>query len=143
MWKEVISMIIVILLFGIVAVLFGGMNIMGIPDMFWRILIFAVCVIIILYTFAGTFLQYKTSKIGLEDHNLLIVNGSFSKVSIWIPYSRIQKLDYTQGPLARHFGYAGGVVYILAAMLNSIHTTSFFPQEVFEEIQKRMLVRRR
>lgn len=143
MWKEVISMIIVILLFGTVSVLFGGINILGIPNMFWRILIFAVCVIIILYIFTGTFLQYKTSKIGLEDHNLLIVNGSFSKVSIWIPYSKIQKLDYTQGPLARHFGYAGGVVYILAATFDSIHTTSFFSQEVFEEIKKRMLVRRR
>lgn len=141
-WSEVHGFVIAILILGAIAIVGGVLDLFGIEEMWIQIAIIVVCVLILVLSFVGTYLNFKTCGIGLEENNLLIVTGSYSKSSIWIPYSKIQELQYEQGPISRHFGYASGNIYILAAVLDSFHATSYFKIEVFEEIRKRMLRRK-
>ncbi len=142
MWGALIAYIFCVVIWVALAVAFGVINVLALEDMWIRIVIVAVAILVLFLVGLSNVLNFKTCGIGLEKNNLLIVMGNFSKTSTWIPYSKIQELQYEQGPFARRFGYASGIIYILAAVLESIHATSYFKIEVFEEIRKRMLERK-
>ncbi|MBQ9983394.1 MAG: PH domain-containing protein [Lachnospiraceae bacterium] len=142
MWSELLSLLVCFILFGAIAVLLGGMNVLEIEQMWVRVVIVIACIVIWLLVLLADCLSFKTAGIGLEENNLLVVLGTYSKTSTWIPYSKIQEIEYSQGPIARHFGYASGVIYILATMIDSINATSYFDVEVFEQIRAKMLERK-
>lgn len=142
LWMEWVSILILICIFGGLGVLAGICNLLSIPSLLARILIVICSIFMIFVSIFGTIMRCRTCKISLGKQSLLIVNGTYGKASIWIPYAKIQELDYAQGPLARHFGYAKGLVFILAASLDSFHATTYFDKAVFDEIQNRMLMRK-
>ncbi len=142
MWGALAAYIFCVVIWIALAVAFGVINVLALEEMWIRIVIVSVAILVIFLVGLSNYLNFKTCGIGLEKNNLLIIMGSFSKTSTWIPYAKIQKIEYDQGPLARHFGFASGVINILAAILESIHPTSYFKVEVFEEIRKRMLERK-
>lgn len=142
MWGALIAYTFCVVVWIALAVAFGVMNILALEEMWIRIVIVSVAIVVLFLVGLSNVLNFKTCGIGFEKNNLLIVMGSFSKTSTWIPYAKIQKIEYDQGPLARHFGFASGVINILAAILESIQPTSYFKVEVFEEIRKRMLERK-
>jgi len=141
-WGALVAYIFCVVIWVALAVAFSVVNILDLEEMWIRIVIAITAVLVIFLVGLSNVLNFKTCGIGLEKNNLLIVMGSFSKTSTWIPYAKIQKIEYDQGPIARHFGFASGVINILAAILESIHSTSYFKVEVFEEIRKRMLERK-
>lgn len=141
-WGEVIGFLINVLLWGAVAIVFGVIDLLEIETIWIRTTIVAVCVLILCLVLFGIYLSFKTCGIGMAEDNLLIVMGVYRKTATWIPYAKIQELEYSQGPIDRHFGIANGIIYILAATLNSIHAVSYFKIEVFDEIHKRMLQRK-
>lgn len=143
LWKEVCN----IILTGIVCVVamyfVGVRNVLEIDEVLWRVMPVTIfCAIVFASTVLGNVLRYQTAKVGLSERNLFIVNGTYGKVSVWIPYSKIQELDLTQGPLARHFGYGKGVIFILATVLDKVYLMNCFPMELFGEIEKKMLIRK-
>ncbi len=140
--SDAVEVFIWALLLGAIVVLLGLRNLAGIEDLWMRVVIVVVAVFIFLMTLLGVFLDFKTSGIGVGEEVLLNITGTYSKSMTWIPYSRIQKLQYTQHWLLRRFGLAVGVIQILAAALDSVHITSHFPVEVFEDIQEKMLRRK-
>lgn len=142
MWGALAGYVVCIIIWLALAIAFGVVNVLNIEDMWIRVVIVIVAILVNLLVGLSHVWNFKTCGIGLEQNNLLIIMGSFSKTSTWIPYGKIQELEYDQGPLARHFGHASGVIYILAAVLESLHPTSYFKVEVFEEIRKRMLERK-
>ncbi len=139
---SIVSYVLCVVIWIAIAVTFGVINLLHIETMWIRIVIIAVSILIILLVGLSTWFNYKTCGIGLEKDNLLVVMGSFHKSSTWIPYSKIQELRYEQGPIARKYGYASGIIYILASVLESIHSTSYFDVDVFEMIRERMLQRK-
>lgn len=141
-WGEAVGLVIETLIFGAVAIIFGGINVLEIEAMWIRVSIVVACILILVFTVVAIYWNFKTCGIGLEKDNLLVIMGSYNKTSIWIPYSKIQELQYSQGPIARHFGIASGTIYILAAVLDSMHVTSDFKVEVFEQIRQKMLMRK-
>ncbi len=142
MWSTLVGYVVCIIIWVALAVAFGVVNVLNLETMWIRIVIVAVSISVIFLVGLSTYLNYKTCGIGLEQNHLLIIMGSLGKSSTWIPYTKIQELQYEQGPIARRFGYASGIIYILAAVLESVHPTSCFKMEVFEEIRKRMLARK-
>ena len=142
MWGALIAYTFCVVVWIALAVAFGVMNILALEEMWIRIVIVIVAILVLSLVGLSNVLNFKTCGIGFEKNNLFIVMGSFSKTCTWIPYAKIQKIEYDQGPIARHFGFASGVISILAAILESIHPTSYFKVEVFEEIRKRMLERK-
>lgn len=141
-WGDVISISIHVLIWGAVAIVVGAMDVLEIETVWIRALIVIACICILLLLLLGTYLNFKTCGIGMTEDNLLIVMGGYGKTLTWVPYAKIQELEYSQGPIARHFGIANGIIYILAATLSSIHATSYFELQVFDEIHKRMLQRK-
>lgn len=142
MWSAIAGYAVCILVWVAIAVVFGVMDVIQIETMWIRAMIIVIAIIVLILTGLSTYFNYKTCGIGLEQNNLLIIMGSFYKSSIWIPYSKIQEVQYAQGPIARHFGYASGIIYILAAIMDSFHPTSYFSMEVFDRIHERMLQRK-
>ncbi len=142
MWGALAAYIFCVVIWVALAVAFGVMNVLALEEMWIRIVIVIVAILVLSLVGLSNVLNFKTCGIGFEKNNLFIVMGSFSKTATWIPYAKIQKIEYDQGPIARHFGFASGVISILAAILESIHPTSYFKVEVFEEIRKRMLERK-
>ncbi len=142
MWNAIAGYVVCIIIWVAIAVAFGVMDVLKLETMWIRTIIIVVSVIVLILTGLATYLNFKTCGIGLEQNNLLIVTGSYAKSSIWIPYTKIQELRYEQGPIARHLGYASGTIYILAAILDSVHATSYFSTEVFDRIHERMLQRK-
>lgn len=118
------------------------LNVIEIEKMWIRILIATLLLVILVLYIVSQILNFKTCGIGLGEDVLLLIQGSYSKTSTWIPYSKIQELDYSQGPILRRLGLAKGVVFILASMIDSVNPTSYFKIEVFEEIHQKMLLRR-
>ena len=141
-WSEVLGYIILFVICGAIAIVCGVLDVFKFEVQWLRVVIIAICILIPVLSIISTYLNFKTCGIGLEKNNLLIIKGSYSKSSIWIPYSKIQELQYAQGPIDRHFDYASGNVYILAAIMDSFHSTSYFKTEVFDEIRKKMLQRK-
>lgn len=123
-------------------VMINAFNEIEIEEMWIRILIATLLVGISVLYIVSQILNFKTCGIGLGEDVLLLVQGSYSKTSTWIPYSKIQELEYSQGPILRRFGLAKGTIYILASMIDSINPTSYFKLEVFEAIHQRMLLRK-
>ena len=142
MWGALAAYIFCVVIWVALAVAFGVINVLALEEMWIRIVIVIVAILVLSLVGLSNVLNFKTCGIGFEKNNLFIVMGSFSKTATWIPYAKIQKIEYDQGPIARHFGFASGVISILAAILESIHPTSYFKVEVFEEIRKRMLERK-
>lgn len=141
-WSAIMGCIINMIIWGAMAIVFGIVNILEIETMWIRIGIIVVCILVVLLVGIAEYLNIKTCGIGLGQNTLLIVMGNYGKRSTWIPYSKIQELQYEQGPIARRFGYAMGNIYILAAAMDSFHITSYFGLEVFDQIHERMLKRK-
>ncbi len=142
MWGPWVAYGFCVVIWVAIAVAFGIVNVLQIENMWIRAAIIAGAILILIMVALSTWFNYKTCGIGLEEDNLLIIMGSFHKSSIWIPYTKIQELQYSQGPIARRFGYASGMVSILASMLESFHATSCFKIEVFDAIREQMLQRK-
>ena len=141
-WSEAFGFVVGFVILSVIAIIVGVLNIFEFEEMWVRVVIIVACVLTLVLSIVTAWLNFKTCGIGLERDNLLIVTGSYYKSSIWIPYSKIQELQYSQGPIARRFGYASGTLFVLASLLDSIHPTSYFSVEVFEEIRKKMLRRK-
>ncbi|MDD7719150.1 MAG: PH domain-containing protein [Eubacteriaceae bacterium] len=97
----------------------------------------AAAVLIVVYIVAIA-LRMKTEGIHVGDSTLVAVTGAFTRVVTWVPYRRIQSLAFHQGPFARHFGYAGGEISILAASASSTHSLPPLDEKLYRRIQEKI-----
>lgn len=107
-----------------------------------RILVVLGSVAVTCLIYLASFLQFITCGVVVGDKVLTVANGHFAKQITRIPYHKIQQMEYRQGPLGRHFGYAMGFCYVLAQLVNSVHAVSYFKTEIYAEIKKKMLIRK-
>lgn len=129
------------IIFALIAGLFGFADVLDIP-MIARVLIITGCILVGSLIYLASFLKFKTCGIYVGEKVLTVCNGYFVKFVTSVPYHKIQQMEYQQGLICRHFGYAKGIYFILAQMENSIHQISYFKAEVFEEIKEKMLIRK-
>lgn len=139
--SELPSLIIITLLLLVTVLAVCIFNVFDIPMLWVQVLIGIACVGLEIFILVCIYLSFKTCGVCLDDEVLLIQNGMFQRTLTKIPYGKIQQMEYSQGPISRHFGYAKGIIYILANALNSINVMSYFEVSIFDEIQKRILVR--
>lgn len=133
-----------IVLYGILiagAVLAGGFNIFTIPKLWIRILIAAGCIFVMLVHLIGLYMNFCTCGIGLGKDILTLENGIFQKVITWIPYHKIQQIQYVQGPVCKYFGLAKGIIFILANMMDSFYGITYANIEIFEKLREKILMR--
>ena len=106
-----------------------------------RILIIVGIILVMLANMVRIYMNFCTCGVGIGKDVLTLVNGNFCKVTTWIPYSRIQQMEYQQGPVGRRFGFASGTVFILASIVDSIHELTYVRLELFNEMHKKILMR--
>lgn len=120
-------------------ILFGYKNLLEIPVLWGRYLVYAVGIFLMLISLVNCFLSFYTDGIMLGKNEFIIVNGCYSRNVTWIPYQKIQQIEYHQGPVRRHFGLATGVVHILAGSVDSVHMATFVEKELYEQVGERIL----
>ena len=130
----------IVLMIGVI--LAGGCNVFEISEIWIRGIIVAAGLLIVVLHIWMFYLSFKTEGIGIGEEILAIESGTFQKTTAWVPYQKIQHMEYSQGPICRHLGIAKGGIYILANMLDSIYGISYFNVEEFEKIHQKMLERR-
>lgn len=140
-WHEITGILFMFVFLSAIVVFAGILNVFGISGLWGRILISAVAVLVFVYWLVYVYMTFRTEGVYVGNDILIVSSGAFSKRVVWIPYQRIQTLQYSQGPVARHFGYARGIIHILANVANSIHGISCFDITVFNQIQQHMLMR--
>ncbi len=141
-WKEIIINIFSVTFWGALGIMFGVLNVLDIPASWICGLIIAFAIFMIIVNIIGSFLSFKTCKIGLGKDVLFNSMGKYEKNTTLIPYRKIQKLEYESGPIIRKHGLANGTINILASVLDSFHITSYYKTDVFEDIRKKMLIRK-
>ena len=75
----------------------------------------------------------------MGENTLVVVTGAFTRVVTWIPYRRIQSLNFSQGPFARRYGYAAGTVSILAASAGAVHSVPALDEGLYRNVQKKLI----
>lgn len=133
-----------IILFSILSagvILMGVNHWFGISRFWIRVLIIIGCISVMLVNLIKIYMNFCTCGVGVGRDVLTLENGNFCKVTTWIPYSKIQQMEYKQGPVGRHFGFAAGTVFILADMVDSIHELTYVRLELFDEVHKKILMR--
>lgn len=144
--KSIISQLPGMILFNIAViagvVLVAGFNLFELSEIWIRGIIMAAGIIVVIMYILVCYLSFRTEGIGIGEEILSIQSGAFQKLTTWIPYQKIQHMEYTQGPICRHLGTAKGVIYILASVLNSIYGISYFGIEEYEKIHQKILKRK-
>ncbi len=133
-----------IILYGVLTagiILVGTNRMIPISQLWIRILAIFGCICVMLMNLVRIYLNFCTCGVGIGKDILTLELGNFSKVTTWIPYRKIQQIQYEQGPLGRHFGFAKGTVFILANMVDSFHTLPYVRLELFEKVHERILIR--
>ncbi len=76
----------------------------------FAIYVFLLAILILLASIAIAFLEYKTSRVMMDNHTFHIVRGILSKHEISIPYRRVQSVEIKQSFLFRILGLARIVI---------------------------------
>lgn len=126
----------------VLMVVFGYKNMLQIPVEWGIYLIYAAGVFLILVSVLNTIMSFKTEGLGIGENELIVVKGCYEKNITWIPYQKIQQMEYCEGPVRRHLGLATGVVHILAKTLDSVHEITYVKKEFFEQIEEHILKRK-
>ena len=124
-------------------IVFGYMNLLEIPVSWGIYLVYAAGVFLILMSLLNTVMSFYTEGVSIGENELILVSGYYEKKITWIPYQKIQQLEYSEGPIRRHFGLATGVVHILAKTLESVHAVTCVKKEFYEEIGEHILMRKK
>lgn len=101
--------------------------------------VFGTAAVLIAVYVMYVILSLRTEGMHIGENTLVVVTGAFTRTVTWIPYRRIQSLEFSQGPAARRYGYASGVVSILAATAGSAHVIPPLGEELFRDIQKKII----
>lgn len=123
-------------------VVFGYKNLLDIPVTWGIYLVYAAGIFLILVSLLNTFMSFKTEALAIGENELIVVKGCYEKNITWIPYQKIQQMEYCEGPIRRHFGLATGVVHILAKTMDSVHAITYVKKEYYEQIKEKMMERR-
>ncbi|MEN9819209.1 MAG: hypothetical protein RLZ32_3089 [Gemmatimonadota bacterium] len=73
--------------------------------------------------------RHAAWRVALGEEALLVHRGVLVRVESVIPYSRIQHVDYTQGPLARLYGLASVVVRTASADGGAVRIPGLRPDD--------------
>lgn len=141
LFSELPGLLVCVIVCAVVAGVFGFADFFDIP-MYARVLVILGSVLVALLVVIADILQYKTCGIYVGEEVLTLASGHFAKQITKIPYQKIQQMGYSQGPICRHFGYAMGIVFVLAQTLNSMYDISYFNVEIFEAVKEKMLLRK-
>ncbi|MCM1179120.1 MAG: PH domain-containing protein [Clostridium sp.] len=104
-------------------------------------LIYAAGIFLMLLSVLRTVMFFRTEGLKIGENELIVIKGSYEKNMTWIPYQKIQQMEYREGPIARHFGLAAGKVHILATALDAVHAITYVKKEFYEQIAEQILNR--
>ena len=119
------------------------MNLLEIPVSWGIYLVYAAGIFLIFMSLLNMIMSFYTEGVSIGENELIVVSGYYEKKITWIPYQKIQQLEYSEGPIRRHFGLATGVVHILAKTLESVHVVTCVKKEFYEEIGEHILMRKK
>lgn len=84
-------------------------------------------------------LSYKTKGLALSGRTMAISGGLFAKRTLILPYSRIQNMQMTCGPVSRRLNLRKGSVTLLAGALYRNQRIGYFSEEAYGTIMDRMV----
>lgn len=85
------------------------------------------------------FLAAKNEGVFFGEDYVKLVTGAFARRYKYIPYEKIQYVEYHQGPLMRRFQTLKADVHVLAALASQEHGMPYFAAARAEEIKMKLL----
>ncbi len=96
-----------------------------------------VCVLVTVFVLLSVCLRWRSEGIAVLDDYLVIRRGVFSQTTEWIPYDRIQFINYTDGPLERRMNMRHGYVSILASTQSRMQPFGCFSDATFGKLEEK------
>ena len=107
----------------------------------YRLYIWIVSVILILFLLIGMILKYRTAGVGADERYLKIAGGYFARQYLSVQYRNIQYAEFSQNFIARACGIKKGEIHLLASSANTAHTIPYFSGDKDEIVKRKMLLR--
>lgn len=140
LWSNAPGLVTVLLIEGGIIALFMNLrNQITVMQTFIDTLILGTAAVVPAVYFIYIILRFKTEGLHMGENTLVVVTGAFTRVVTWIPYRRIQSLNFSQGPFARRYGYAAGAVSILAASAGAVHSVPALDEGLYRNVQKKLI----
>lgn len=105
----------------------------------YRLYIWIISAISILFLLTGMILKYRTAGVGADDQYLKIAGGYFAKQYLSVRYRNIQYAEFSQNFIARACGIKKGEIHLLASSANTAHAIPYFSGDKDEFIKRKML----
>ncbi len=95
---------------------------------------------IFLFTLLGCFGSYFANGLCIQDKYLVISSGTFAMSVQFVRYSKIQYIEFEQGPVLRHLHLKRAQLYILASMTQNMVIVPEFAETYMDEIEEKYLI---
>ena len=82
---------------------------------------------------------FFTKGIKVDEKFLKIVDGGFSKRTLFVKYDKIQYVTGKQCVIAKHFGIQKGTISLLASLKNRIHELPYFKENDMEQLKSKLI----
>ena len=79
-------------------------------------------------------MRYLNAGLDLGEKYLAISNGIVRKRTKYMQYEKIQYIKINQGPIGKILKISRGNVFILASILNMVHSIGYYDNKIFDEI---------
>ncbi len=94
---------------------------------------------ILLFVLLGCFGSYRANGLCIRDKHMVISSGMFAVSTQFVQYSKIQYMEFNQGPIMRSLHMKRGQMYILASMTQNMISVPEFEETYMEKITERYL----
>ena len=83
--------------------------------------------------------RFLTRGIKVDEKFLKIVDGGFSKRTLFVRYDKIQYVSGKQCVIAKQFKIQKGTITLLASLKNRIHELPYFTENEMEQLKKQLI----
>lgn len=98
-----------------------------------------VAIVIAVWQLISKLAAFFTEGIKVDEKFLKIVDGIFSKSTLFVKYDKIQYVTGKQCIIAKHFKIQKGTISLLASMKNRIHELPYFKENDMEQLKKQLI----
>ena len=96
-------------------------------------------VVIVIWRFIVKIARFLTRGIKVDEKFLKIVDGGFSKYTLFVKYDKIQYVTGKQCVIAKQFKIQKGTISLLASLKNRIHELPYFTENDMEQLKKQLI----
>lgn len=104
------------------------------------ILVYILCTVLLMVAYLiGKLAGFLTKAIKVDEKFLKIVDGAFSKRTLFVKYDKIQFVTGRQCVIAKHFKIQHGTIFLLASLKNRVHALPYFKENDMEQLKNQLI----